>query len=1025
MGSHRMVRDQKFGRKPVTVAVSAALLTCATQGVFAQTPDDQAVMEEVVVTGIRKSMIDAMNIKREATGVVDAVSAEDIGKFADTNLAESLQRIPGVSIDRQNGEGSKVTVRGFGPEFNLVTLNGRVMPTAVVGAIGAAGPFGGAQGRSFAFDGVAAESVAALEVYKTGQAILPSGGIGAVINILTRKPLDEGDVGSITVKGIYDESTGDAGDSVTPEVSGAYNWTNEDETFGIGIFGAYSKRDSAAATAQTNDWVVKRANDFFSDTSVVRAGSPQSNYVNPPADGELYAQMQDSRYDYSQISRERVNGQVVVQWNPTDSLRMTADYTFVDYKAKEQRAEQTNWFATPFDHITFDDGSLGVKQMLYAQEDRDGTKDIGFEQLNRAEKDSLDSFGFNLQWDTADNQMLIFDAATSKAKAEPDNPLGHTSTFVTFGAPVILQHSVDWTQGFPVQSFTYDDCVRGNCNGVLDVGDLGTQVQRYQIHSQENNLDELDLRYAFDWDTVSLVGGVNYRDSKVYVTDGGGQKELGGWGIPNPGDVNEFAPGLVEAYCLECQFNDYPVGQAATAFRGDATALWPLLAAAYPDGAFSSSLAENTVKEEIWSYYLSMVWNTELMGKPFQLNAGLRYEDTKVNSSAFQAVPTRIRWTADNDFTIDYSPQNEDVSGSGKYDNWLPNIDLRWDLTDQIVTRFAYSKTIARNQYNQMFASTTAQAPNRPTVLGGQTGGNSGTPGLLPLESTNLDLSVEWYFDDTSYVSVGWFKKDVENFIGTGVFTRPLFGLGDPTAGVPGSRSGDALDIIDSLGIDRSEPNLFTLVALIDANGGDVAAAQAEFESNLVNGVLPQEYIDYILGLYDVVADANDPAMQFRVTQPINNDKGKIDGWEFQGQYFFGDSGFGLAGSYTIVNGDVKGDPGQDPDANQFALVGLSDTANATLIYENYGWSARLSWNWRDAFLNATNVSGSRDPQYTDEYEQWDLAVSYAFNERWQMQFEAINLTGEDSRQYRRKENMMIYAYELDPRYSLAVAYRF
>ena len=121
----------------------------------------------------------------------------------------------------------------------------------------------------------------------------------------------------------------------------------------------------------------------------------------------------------------------------------------------------------------------------------------------------------------------------------------------------------------------------------------------------------------------------------------------------------------------------------------------------------------------------------------------------------------------------------------------------------------------------------------------------------------------------------------------------------------------------------------------------------------------------------------------------------------------------------------MKGDPGQDPDANQFALVGLSDTANATLIYENYGWSARLSWNWRDAFLNATNVSGSRDPQYTDEYEQWDLAVSYAFNERWQMQFEAINLTGEDSRQYRRKENMMIYAYELDPRYSLAVAYRF
>jgi TonB-dependent receptor len=1011
-------------------ALSSAIFTAlfsisGSSVVYAQDQGNEGVLEEVIVTGIRKSLLDSMNTKRDAVGVVDAVTAEDIGKFADTNLAESLQRIPGVSIDRQNGEGSKVTVRGFGPEFNLVTLNGRVMPTATVGAIGAATSFGGGQGRSFAFDGIAAEGVSALEVYKTGQAILPSGGIGAVINIVTRKPLDEGDVGSITLKGIYDASVGKDGNKITPEVSGAYNWVNDDETFGIGFFGQYSKRDSAAATAQANDWIVSRADNFFGDTSVVRAGSPQSNYVNPPADGELYARPQDSRYDYSQISRERVNGQVVVQWNPTDSLRVTADYTFVDYKAKENRAEQTMWFATPFDHITFDDGSLGVKQMLYVQENNDGTKDIGFEQTNRAEKDSLDSFGLNVAWDTADNQTLTFDAATSKAKALPDNPLGHTSTFVTFGAPVVLQHSADWTKGFPVQSFTWDDCVRGNCNGVLDVEDLATQVQRYQIHSQENKLDEMDLRYAFDWDSVKLVGGVNYRDSKVVVTDGDGTKELGGWGMPNPGDVNEFAPGVVEAYCLECQFNDYPVGQADTAFMGNAAVLWPLLAAAYPDTAFSSSLAENTVKEKIWSYYISMVWDTELMGKPFQLNAGLRYEDTKVNSIASQAVPTRVRWTADNDFTIDYSPDNEDVSGSGKYDNWLPNLDLRWDLTDRIVTRVAYSKTIARNQYNQMFASTTAQAPNRPTVLGGQTGGTSGTPGLLPLESTNFDLSFEWYFDDYSYVSVGWFRKSVKNFIGTGVFTRPLFDLRDPTAGAAGSRSGDALDVIDSLGIDRSEPNLFTLVALIDANGGDVGAAKTEFESNLVNGALPQEYIDYILGLYDVVADANDPLMQFRVSQPINNDKGKIDGWEFQGQHFFGDSGWGISGSYTIVNGDVNGDPAQDPDANQFALVGLSDTANANLIFEKYGWSARLSYNWRDAFLNATNVSGSRDPQFTDKYHQWDLAVSYMFNDSWQMQFEIINITGEDSRQYRRKENMMIYAYELEPRYTLGVSYRF
>jgi TonB-dependent receptor len=183
--------------------------------------------------------------------------------------------------------------------------------------------------------------------------------------------------------------------------------------------------------------------------------------------------------------------------------------------------------------------------------------------------------------------------------------------------------------------------------------------------------------------------------------------------------------------------------------------------------------------------------------------------------------------------------------------------------------------------------------------------------------------------------------------------------------------------------------------------------------------------VDEIAGLYDVSGNSADPLMEFRVTQPINNDAAHIDGWEFALQHFFGDSGFGLAGSYTIVDGDVKADPGQDPNANEFALVGLSDTANLTFIYENLGWSARVAYNWRDTFLNATNQGGSRSPQYTDAYGQWDFSVSYDINDDWQVQLEGINITGNDSVQYRRKENMIVWAYELDSRYSLGVRYRF
>jgi TonB-dependent receptor len=1016
-----MAKNQKFRLTPVAAAVGAALFACASQSVLAQDAEEAGILEEVIVTGIRDSMRDNMNIKRESVGVLEAVTAEDIGKFPDTNLAESLQRIPGVSIDRANGEGSKVTVRGFGPGFNLVTLNGRTLPTATLGLIGARDNYAGGQGRSFAFENIASEGVSGLEVYKTGQALLPSGGIGATINIMTRRPLDSGEVGSVAAKAIYDTSS----DNVTPEVSGIYNWSNADETFGIGIFGSYSERDSASAVGQANDWVVRRANNFFGDTSIVRAGSDPSNYVNPPADGELFAIPQDSRYDYNEIERERLNGQLVLQFNPTDSLSMTADYTYIENTQSEMRAEQTNWFATPFDQIVFD-GEGPVSQALFMQENNNGQKDIGFEQTNRGTKESIQSLGFNVEWAVNDDQSLRFDAHSSEAEALPDNPLGHSATFVTFGGPVVAGHSVDWSQGFPIQDWTFTDAhEKGNNNGVFDVGDLATQVQRSATRSQESDVNEMDLRYSFDWVSSRLAFGANYRETEVFVAESQTQQDLGSWGMANPGDVEMFAPGLVEAYCLSCKFSDYPVGDAETAFRADAAVLFPIFQAAYSGNAVTSQSSENTVQEDILAFYGQYVLDVELGGMPMQFVGGLRYEETDVSASAFQAVPVNVLWTADNDFLIQYASQNEDVAGAGSYDHWLPNFDFKVDLTEDLVARFSYSETIARVPYANLFASTTAGAPNRPTVLGGQTGGNSQNPGLLPLESENIDLSLEWYYGDSSYVSLGYFDKDVKNFLGTGVFNRPLFGLLDPTAGVPGSRSGDALDVIDDLGIDRSEANLFTLVALIDANNGDVDAARAEFEANLVGGALPQNYVDEILGLYDVSGDAADPEMIFRVTQPINTEDANINGWEFAWQHFFGDSGFGVAGSYTAVDGDVEGDPGQDPNENQFALVGLSDTANVTAIFENYGWSVRLAWNWRDTFLDSTNVGGSRSPQYTDEYDQWDLNVTWTFLERWQLQFEAINLTGEDSLQYRRKEKMVVWAYELEPRYSLGLRYRF
>ena len=197
-------------------------------------------LEEVVVTGLRGSLKASMETKRDALGVVDAINAEDIGKFPDTNLSEALQRITGVSIDRRNGEGALVTARGFGPQFNMVTLNGRQMPAADAYRCGDAITGGsGGNSRAFNFANLAAEAINAVEVYKTGRADVATGGIGATINIRTARPLDnDGMVLNIGVKAVND-TTNRVGDDFTPEVSGIFSFANDDKTFGFGVSASY------------------------------------------------------------------------------------------------------------------------------------------------------------------------------------------------------------------------------------------------------------------------------------------------------------------------------------------------------------------------------------------------------------------------------------------------------------------------------------------------------------------------------------------------------------------------------------------------------------------------------------------------------------------------------------------------------------------------------------------------------------------------------------------------------------------
>jgi TonB-dependent receptor len=986
--------------------------------------------DDIVVTGIRASLERAIDIRRNSEGIVDAIVAEDIGKFPDTNLAESLQRIPGVSIDRVNGEGSQVTVRGFGAAFNLVTLNGRQMPAADVVTVGGDQnvDFGRATSRSFDFSNLASEGVSRLEVYKTGRASVPSGGIGAAINVVTRRPLDThtpGLSGTVGVRAQYDTSTSIR--DTTPEVSGLLSWSNPNQTIGIALFAAYQRRNSQAASATSNDWNIRRYGDFINPANgFVNA---QTQITNAPTNPDTLVSIpNDSRYHFSRSEGERINGQAVLQFRPIETLTLTADALYVRNRTNEERSDQTNWFNRPFRQVTF--AGSPVATAVFLQENETPVKDLGFEQQYRATRDDLQSFGLNLNWEISDGFTLRLDGHTSRARSLPDAPNGSSSTLVSFGAPVVASHSVDYRGAIPIQDFTINDSFRGNNNGRLDIGDLGSQVGRTNASSQRHRIDQVraDIGWEFD-DRGRLDIGANYIDSTMTSARVSTQQTLGDWGITRPGDIQQFAPGLVQQYCLACQFDHYSPGDAEIAFRGNAVDILNGLSAGYAAAPFNHAIGItgndfDQVHEKIWSGYAQFTWNGELMGRRASLVAGARYEQTRVTSTGIVAQPTAIVWQSDNDFSRVVSNNSITITRGGEYDNLLPAIDFRIEPAHNVVFRASYSKTMARPDYNNLFVSDVANPPNRPTAIGGVPTGTSGNPGLLPLVSDNFDVALEWYFAPSSFINAGFFRKRVRNFVGIGQTNRSLFGLRDPSSGAPGTRSGAARTALTGIGADITDVNLFTMTALI-IQTGSVAAATAQFNANYAGGALNQGFVDSVLAAVDISGDANDPLYNFSVAEPINNREGNIHGFELSGQYFLGTTGFGIAGSYTKVDGDVNIDVGADPTQNQFALVGLSDSFNVTLIYDKNGLSARLAYNWRDKYLGAINRGSSRNPVFFAPFGTLDFSLSYDISSQFSVSFDALNLTSEPIRSYGRDTTNLWFAQELHPRFFLGGRFRF
>lgn len=750
--------------KPVAAAIGlmigGAMLPSATA--FAQETQESAsqqVLEEVVVTGIRNSLQKAQDIKRNSDGVVDAISAEDIGVFPDTNLAESLQRISGVSIDRSRGEGSAVTVRGFGPDFNLVTLNGRQMPTH--------------EGRSFDFADLASEGISGVNVYKTGRADAPTGGIGSTIDVRTAKPLENPGLKSVvSMKAVHDTSTNEGSD-ITPEISGVYSNTFADDTFGIALSASYQERDNGLNEAYVNGWRTFSGAQNDGGWGTI---PDNANQVNRPGATDIYSVPQQVGYTINEYSRERLNGQLALQWQATEQLRATVDYTYSEVELQHTFDDYSAWFNFGEQSTEFDGAAIATP-LIYTENllGQDFTLKAGQD----ASKTQNDSIGFNLDWQATDRLSFELDYHDSTAESAPNSPLGDVSQLAA-------------------SAFTRDQTTL-IINGDIPILSLGLRdsptPDDFIVTGStfENNFDRMELSQTavkgeFDLNDTSRINfgvqmtEVNNRSASSIVqrNDWGGTTQVGDIAdlLTPASGTNLFDQfGGVNDSRLQTEFFTFDINELIA--RTVALGATNSTAGDCGTGLCSSSdfTTDRRTTEDSTAIYFS--YNTELSigDMPLAVNAGIRYEETDVESFALVPTYASIVQEGFNEFP---AIPAVDASGnaiqaftqlSGEYDVVLPNLDFKLSITDSLVARASYSESITRPGFEDIQGGLTIDVLTR---VNGEGTGQSGNPGLLPFESQNIDLSVEYYFGETDYASIGYFRKDVDNFIGDGILQNQV-----------------------------------------------------------------------------------------------------------------------------------------------------------------------------------------------------------------------------------------------------------
>ena len=406
---------------------------------------------------------------------------------------------------------------------------------------------------------------------------------------------------------------------------------------------------------------------------------------------------------------------------------------------------------------------------------------------------------------------------------------------------------------------------------------------------------------------------------------------------------------------------------------------------------------DRRIVEKTIAPYAQVATKFDVLGRSAHLVAGLRYEYTVVDSAALVPTPVSTLWVSANELNVINSGASQFTRFKGSYDNWLPSVDFDIEPLHNVKLRASYSHTITRAGYADLQGGRTLDQLFRVAAPGT---GSQGNPGLVPYKSKNIDLSAEWYYGPSSYISVGYFHKDVSNFISSSRLTTAAFGLTNPTDG----------------------PRYRAAVAALGPTATSTAIRQYIFTNfpttTNITGIDPSTGI--ITGT--IPGNATDNPLLFQITTPVNSDQtAAIHGFEFAIQHSFWDTGFGTILNYTIVDGDATYDNSQPSTVTQFALTGLSDSANAVVFYDKGPIQARVAYNYRAQFLQGSGPN----PTYIESYGQFDASASVQLPYGFAVFGEAINLTGASRRGHTRSDDYVTFVSPGAARYSAGVRFTF